>query len=128
MARTPVGVKVEGLSKLLRQLEAVGGDVEDVKDAMASIAQKGAKLASSFAPVKTGALRSSIRGNRSKARAVVTAGRAAVPWAGPQNYGWPARNIPATSFMQRADTALRPKAIQELDKALTAAIRKRGLS
>lgn len=128
MARTPIGVKVEGLSKLVRQLEEIGGDAEDIKDAMAAIAKRGAKLASSFAPIKTGALRSSIRGNRAKARAVVIAGQGRTNnYAGVQNYGWPKRNIPATSFMQRADTALRPKAIKELDKALTAAIRKRGL-
>jgi hypothetical protein len=122
-----VSTRVEGLSKLVRQLEELSGDVEDVKDTMARIAKLGAQYASSFAPKLSGALASSIRGNRAKARAVVTAGRAAVPWAGPQNYGWPARNIPATSFMQRADTKLQPKALDLLDEGLRKAIRSRGL-
>ncbi len=122
-----VSTRVEGLSKLIKQLEGFSGDVEDVKDTMARIAKLGAQYASSFAPKLSGALSSSIRGNRAKARAVVTAGRAATPYAGVQNYGWPKRNIPATSFMQRADTALQPRAITELDKALRDALSARGL-
>ncbi len=122
-----VSTRVEGLSKLVRQLEQLSGDVEDVKDTMARIAKLGAQYASSFAPKLSGALSSSIRGNRAKARAVVTAGRAATPYAGVQNYGWPKRNIPATSFMQRADKKLQPKALDLLDEGLRKAIRSRGL-
>ena len=41
-------------------------------------------------------------GNRAKARAVVTAGRAATPYAGVQNYGWRRRNITPSYFLNRA--------------------------
>lgn len=128
MARVLVSTRVEGLSALIRSLEALGGDVEDVKDVMAEIAAKGAQLASGFAPRRTGALAATIRGNRAKARAVVTAGRGRNSYAGVQNYGWPARNIPASGFMQRADNALQPIALKDLDRGLERAIRRRGLA
>lgn len=129
MAGTIVSTRVEGLNALIRQLEQVGGDVEDVKDVMASIADKGARLAAGFAPRRSGALAATIRGNRAKARAVVTAGRgSSVPYAGVQNYGWPKRHIPANGFMQRADNALQPIALRDLDRGLERAIRRRGLA
>ena len=110
-------------------VEQVGGDVEDVKDVMASIADKGARLAAGFAPKRSGDLAATIRGNRAKSRAVVTAGRgSSVSYAGVQNYGWPKRNIPANGFMQRADNALQPIALRDLDRGLERAIRRRGLA
>jgi hypothetical protein len=122
------GVRVEGLGRLTRDLEQLGLDVEDLKDAFGSIAAQGARLASSFAPHRTGRLAASIRGNRAKSKAVVTAGRARVPYAGPINYGWPARKIGPALFMQKADDAMRPRALDELEQAITAAIRRRGLA
>jgi hypothetical protein len=122
------GVRVEGLGRLTRDLEQLGLDVEDLKDAFGSIAAEGARLASSFAPQRTGRLRASIRGNRAKSKAVVTAGRARVPYAGAINYGWPAQGIAPALFMQKADDAMRPRALDELEQAITAAIRRRGLA
>lgn len=129
MASPPVSVRVEGLNALIRHLEQLGGDVEDLKDVFAGIADKGARLASSFAPHATGRLAASVRGNRAKNKAVVTAGYASrVPYASVINYGWAKRNIAPARYMQRADDALQPIAIDDLDKGLDAAIRKRGLA
>lgn len=125
---TFVSTRVEGLNALVRQFEQLGGDVEDVKDVMAGIAAKGARLAAGFAPRRSGALAASIRGNRAKARAVVTAGKASTPYAAVQNFGWPKRNIPANGFMQRADNALQPIALRDLDAGLAKAIQRRGLA
>lgn len=128
MAGLIVSTRVEGLSRLIRQLEQVGGDVEDVKDVMAGIADKGARLAAGFAPRRSGALAASIRGNRAKGKAVVTAGRASTtPYAAVINWGWPNRGIPASGFMQRADRALQPIALRDLDEGLARAIHARGL-
>lgn len=123
-----VGYRVEGLTKLTRELTGLGLDVDDLKDAMATVASEGARLAAGFAPRKSGALASSVRGNRAKSKAVVSAGRAAVPYAGPQNYGWPKRGITAKHFMQKADQAMRPRALSLLEQEIQKAIRKRGLS
>ncbi len=121
------GVRIEGLNKVVRDLQALGLDVEDLKEAFSSISAEGARLASSFAPKLTGALAASVRGNRAKSKAVVFAGRARVPHAGPINYGWRKRNITPSSFMERADEAMRPKALRALDDAITKKIREKGL-
>jgi carbon monoxide dehydrogenase subunit G len=122
-----MSVKVDGLNKLTRDLVKLGADVEDLKDGMAKIADEGAKLASSLAPHRKGALAGTIRGNRAKAKAIVTAGRARVKYAGAINYGWPARGIKANKFMQRADEQLQPKAVEMLETAVQEAIHKAGL-
>lgn len=122
------GVRVEGLNRLVRELQGLGLELDDLKDAFAEIARKGAETASSFAPKRTGALAASIRGNRAKNKAVVAAGKARVRYAGPINYGWPARNIRASSFLQRTDLYLRPWAVDMLDEALMDAARRRGLT
>lgn len=122
------GVRVEGLNALVRNLQTLGLELDDLKDAFGEIARQGAEYASSFAPRRSGALAASIRPNRAKNKAVVSAGRARVPYAGAINYGWPARNIAASSFMQKADERMQPVALEELDRQIDQAIRKRGLN
>lgn len=126
MART-VGFQVEGLGPVVRALQDMGVEVDDLKDAFSAIADKGAQLASSYAPVLTGALAGDVRGNRAKSKAVVTVGRAALPYAGPINYGWAAHNIEPSGFLQRADEAMRPYALQQLEDEINQQIRRRGL-
>jgi len=121
------GVQVEGLTRVVRDLQRLGLDVSDLKEAFGGIAKLGADLAAGFAPRRTGALAANIRGSRAKSRASVLAGGARVPYAGPINYGWQARGIPAVGFMQRADEALSPKAPDLLIKAINDAIVTRGL-
>jgi hypothetical protein len=121
-------VRVTGLNEMVRDLEGLGVDLGDLKGAFGSIAAEGARLASSFAPRRTGALAGSIRGDRSKNKAVVTAGNARVPYARVINYGWAARNIRAAHYLQRADDVLRPRAVSMLEDGIGEAIRRRGLS
>jgi hypothetical protein len=121
------GVRIDGLNQVVRGLQELGLDIEDLKDAFAPIAARAARYASSFAPRRTGALAASIRPNRSKNKAVVVAGKARVPYAGVINYGWARRNISPSSFMQKADERMRPLALQMLDDAINAKIRERGL-
>lgn len=122
------GFRVEGLTSVVRALQAMGLDVEDLKDAFSEIASEGARAAASFAPVRTGRLASNIRGNRAKSKAVVAAGRASVPYAGPINYGWATRGIAPSGFMQAADRAMQPRAIQTLEDEVNRKIRERGLA
>lgn len=121
------GVRVTGLNKVVRDLQALGLELDDLKDAFAGIAADGARLAAGFAPKRSGALAASIRGNRAKNKAVVAAGRARVPYAGPINYGWRKRRIAPALFMQKADEAMRPRALAELEQAIDRKIRERGL-
>ena len=117
---------VTGLREAVRDLERLGVDLDDIKDAFAEIATYGAEVAARFAPHRSGRLGSSVRGNRAKGKAVVTAGRASVKYAGPINYGWRKRNIRPARFMQRADEKVGPRAVELLERGIDKAIAKRG--
>ncbi len=121
------GFRVEGLSRVVRGLRALGLDVSDLKAAFGAIAAQGATRASGHAPKKSGRLSGSVRGNRAQSKAVVTAGRSTVPYAGAINYGWPARGISASGFMQKADEEMRPRSLLLLEAEIETAIRKRDL-
>src|SRR5690242_18013332 len=99
----------------MRELQALGLDIDDLKDTMQDISQEGARRAAAHAPKRSGRLAASIRGNRAKSKAVVRAGKAAIPYAGPINYGWPRRHVAPSHFLQRADQEMRPVAIQMLE-------------
>lgn len=127
MARS-TGFRVEGLTQVVRALQGLGLEVDDLKAAFSKIADEGARVASGFVRSRTGRLAGDVRGNRAKSKAVVTAGRASVPYAGPINYGWPARNIAPQAFMQKADEQMQPKALRLLEDEINSQIRRKGLS
>lgn len=122
-----VGFQVEGLNEYVRDMQRLGVEVDDLKDAFAKIADEGARIASSFAPQVSGRLAADVRGNRAKSKAVITAGRSSVPYAGAINYGWPKRGIDASNFMQRADQTMQPRALQALEDEINQKIREKGL-
>lgn len=129
MATQPrVGVRVDGVPRVVAALAAVGVEVEDLKDAFAEISRQGAVFAAQHAPKLTGALARDIRGNRARSRATITAGRVSVPYAGAINYGWRAHGIEPAGFMQKADKDLQPYALRRLEDDINAAIRRRGLT
>jgi hypothetical protein len=121
------GVRVDGLREVVRGLEKLGLEVDDLKGAFAPIAEQGARIAAGFVRSKSGRLAGTLRGNRAKNKAVITAGRASVPYAGAQNYGWKRRNIDAQGFMQKADEMLQPRSLHLLENAINDAIRRSGL-
>jgi hypothetical protein len=97
VARRPA-VEVEGLRELRRTLKAAGVSLQDLKDAHAQVAQLVVRVATPRVPVRTGALAASLRGTGQAGAAVVRAGRASVPYAGPIHWGWPDRHIKAQPF------------------------------
>lgn len=137
------GFKVEGLNKVVRDLEDLGLDVEDLKEAFGAIAKEGAEVAAGFAPRRSGALQRSIRGSRSKNKAVIAAGtKAKVPYAGAQNYGWGDKHanykhandasgirgsFAGHHFMEKTDADMSPKALELLEEQIAEQIKKRGL-
>lgn len=121
------GYKVDGLNQVVRGLQQIGVEVDDLKGAFSSIAAMGARQAARYAPKRTGRLAGDVRGNRARSKAVVMAGRASLPYAGPINYGWAARNITPSLFMQRADQAMRPFALRRLEAEINTTIRRHGL-
>lgn len=121
------GVRITGLREVVRGLEKMGVEVDDLKDAFAPIAAEGAEIAAGFVQSRSGKLAGSLRGNRAKNRAVITAGGARARYAGPQNYGWRRRNIEPQGFMQKADQVLQTRSRVLLEDALNSAIRRSGL-
>lgn len=121
------GVRITGLREVVRGLEKMGVEVDDLKDAFAPIAAEGAEIAAGFVHSRSGRLAGSLRGNRAKNRAVITAGGARARHAGPQNYGWRRRNIEPQGFMQKADQVLQTRSRVLLEDALNSAIRRSGL-
>jgi len=91
------GVKevTDSLNKLARDLQS---NIELNKELSTTLSQK----ASAMAPVLTGALASSVKGNPSAEKAQILAGSAAVPYAGVIEYGWPDRNIKAQPYLNPA--------------------------
>lgn len=121
------GVRITGLNKVVKGLQELGLDLDDLKDAFGTLAAQGARLAAQFVDSRTGRLAGSVRGNRAKNKAVIAAGRAKVKYAGVQNYGWPKKNIAAQQFMQEAEEVLKPIAVRELERAINKSIQRRGL-
>lgn len=95
-------VTIQGTEQLQNLLTKLGNDLESNltlnKELSTTLAQK----ASSMAPRLTGALASSVVGNPSAQKAQIAAGNNAVPYAGVQEYGWPAKNIQAQPYLNKA--------------------------
>lgn len=122
-----MGVRVTGLRELIGDLRAVSVDVADLRQAFGGIANEAAGLAAAFAPRRSGRLASSIRGTATRNKATVTAGRG-IAYAGVINYGWPARGIAASGFMQRADAAISRTAPRDLERQLHRLLAIKGLT
>ena len=107
-----------GLARLRRTLKDFEDGVADLKDANAAAAEIVAREAQARAPKRSGALAGTIRGNRAAGKAVVAAGKAKVPYAGPIHWGWPARGIPRRPFITDAAAATQTTWLEEYEQNL----------
>jgi len=98
VSKGPV-LEVKGARELRRTLARAGHDLGDLQTANAAISTYVATASKTAAPRVSGRLAGSVRGNKAKASAVVRAGSAGVPYAGPIHWGWPARNIAPQPFL-----------------------------
>jgi hypothetical protein len=121
------GIQVEGLRETIRDLQAAGVELEDLKDVMGDIAAKAADVMKPYVPSRSGKLRGTVRGNRAKGKAVVTIGRGRVKYAGPINYGWPARNIRPANYTGKTDAAMDDLAARMLEDGINKIITEKGL-
>lgn len=96
-------VQVEGARKLRASLKAAGLGVQDLKDAHKVVADQVLDAAKPVTPRRTGRLAASMRSSGTQGAAIVRAGGARVPYAGPIHWGWPRRHIAAQPWL--ADTA-----------------------
>ena len=90
----PAGIKVAGLKQAIKALQAIGVPAAEIKAAGSEAGELVAGQARALAPVKTGALRNSIRVSKTLNRVSVSAGNnKSVPYANPIHWGWFKRNI-----------------------------------
>ena len=123
------GISIDGLREFVRDLEKLGVEVNDLKEVFSTISKRAADVMQSKVPVRTGALRAAVRGNRAKNKAVVVAGNnKRVAYAGAINYGYPARNIRPANFIAATDAVMQTEALQLLDEGLTDLIKRYGLN
>lgn len=121
-----VGIKVTGLRETVRSLERMGVEVADLKAAFRRIGSMVADEGRNLAPKLSRALADSIRPGNAKAKAIVRAGSARVPYAGVLNYGG-YHNIEATHFLDGAVESKQGQVIESLEDEVNDLIKKLDL-
>ena len=81
------GIKVLGLNKVVRNLEKLGVDSEDIKDAFTKVGSRVVSQAKLAAPADTGAMKKSIRASRRKNSSYIRMGSAKAYYARFIEYG-----------------------------------------
>ena len=83
------GVKVSGLNQAVRALRTIGVPSSTIGEASQKAGEIVASEGRSLAPVRSGALRATIKAKRQARKVVVTAGNnSRVPYANPIHFGW----------------------------------------
>lgn len=91
---------VVGQKRFVQTMRKAGADMDDLKEVNREAAQIALPAVRNLAPRgKTGRLAGSLRVGATKRAGVIRAGRKAVPYAGPINYGWPKRHIRPRLFV-----------------------------
>jgi hypothetical protein len=99
----PAGVKVKGYKQAIKALQAIGVPAAEIKAAGSEAGELVANEARGLVPVRSGALRNSIRVSKALNRVSVSAGNnRSVPYANPIHWGWFRRNIKPQPFFIKA--------------------------
>lgn len=102
-------IQIEGLAGLFRALKEIGAPIEAIEEANKAAAVPVMRTAQNIAPVRSGALRNTIRIGPAKTNVKIRAGLKKVPYANPIHWGWfydksnfITKNIKPNPFMSRA--------------------------
>jgi HK97 gp10 family phage protein len=115
----PAGIKVAGLKQAIKALQAIGVPTAEIQAAGSEAGEWVAGQARALAPVRTGALRNSIRVSKSLNRVSVSAGNnKSVPYANPIHWGWFKRNIKPQPFFVKALGITRDEVYQNYYRSL----------
>ena len=114
------GIKVVGLNEAIRGLRAIGVPSAEIGQASQEAGNLVANSARSLVPVRTGALRNTIRAKKIARKVVVSAGNNnKVPYANPIHFGWnydkvnlQPKNIRPRPFFSNALTRTRSQVYQ----------------
>jgi hypothetical protein len=83
------GIKVENLGQTIKALQAIGVPTAEISAAAQDAANIVAASARTLVPVRSGALRSTIRSKKQARKVLVSAGNnTKVPYANPIHWGW----------------------------------------
>lgn len=94
---------VVGQKRFVQTMRKAGADMKELKEVNRRAADITKPEAVSRAPRgRTGKLAGSIRVGATQKAGIIRAGRKTVPYAGPINYGWPARHIKPRTFVNDA--------------------------
>jgi HK97 gp10 family phage protein len=97
------GVKVKGLRSVTKALQNVGVPTKELNQAAKRSAGRVVNEAKTLAPVRSGALRDSIRISATLTKGVsIKAGSLSIPYANPIHWGWFKRNIKPQPFFIKA--------------------------
>jgi hypothetical protein len=124
-------VKVEGLSKVRRDLKKLAKDVDYGDQFLAvnkTLADAVAGESKNYVPVVSGALQGTIRAAASKTSGRVKVGYKAVPYAGPIHFGWPARFIKPQPFVYDAIDKRRDQIKDRYEQLIKKLIRENDLN
>jgi hypothetical protein len=119
---------IEGARELRRQLKAFQGGIDGMKQIHKETGELVGREAAKLVPVRSGLLQATIRASGQAAGAVVRAGFARVPYAGPIHFGWPARGISPSPFLYDALDARRGEVIQMYEDRVADLIKKHDLA
>lgn len=121
-------VRVAGLKEVQYSLHKLGKDARnEMKPAHKAAAELVVYKARPMSPVRTGALRDTLRSFARQRSGVVRAGDVSVPYAGPIVFGWPVRGIRANPFIYQAADARRTEIVALYEKRMAELIRANGL-
>lgn len=117
-------IRIENLKKIIRQMEKAGADAQDMKDLMYEVGTLVVNGAAGLVPVRSGRLAGNIRASKAKTKAIVRAGGARVPYAGVIHYGWPAHNIVANEFLDKAREDRKQQIVSTISDGIDDILRK----
>lgn len=120
--------EIEGLRELQKALRNLNDDSRnDMKETHRRAGQIIVEAAAPFVPVQSGALLASIRSAPTTRQGRVRVGNAAVPYAGPIHFGWPARNIRPNPFIYEVLDRRRDEVLRLYEQRIDELIRKHDL-
>lgn len=120
------GVQVQGLRRVIREVEKLGVEVSDLKQVFTRIGTRALATANAGTPVRTGALKASNKQSKRKNSVYLYSGNRQANYAIYPHYG--TINQPAQPYLQAAVKKDGPWAVQELDRELQKLIRQVGLN
>ena len=120
------GIQIKGLRKVIRQIEKLGVEAEDLKGAFNRIGTRALATANAGTPVASGALKASNRQSKRKNSVYLYSGKAKTFYARFVHYG--TIYMQERQYLYNAVEQDGPWAVKQLESEMDRLIRKLGLN